>query len=121
MSQIKNQDPLSAQDLQTYLNFLLTQNVESEKHAKQINRLARRTTTLSDVVVLFNQLVQHQEAKISLLIDQVRVQENILRKLGATEEVIAEAREEYQKSVDEYIKKITTQQGEKEDKEGLDE
>ncbi|WCS69990.1 hypothetical protein Goe27_01120 [Bacillus phage vB_BsuM-Goe27] len=120
MSQIKNQEPMSAQDLQTYLNFLLTQNVESEKHAKQINRLSRRTTTLSDVAVLFNQLVQHQEAKISLLIDQVRVQENVLRKLGVTEEMVAEAREEYQKSIDEYIEKLTKQQEEKEDEAGLD-
>lgn len=106
MTNNKSQEPISAQDLNVYFTYLLTQHVESDKHAKQINRLSRRTTTLSDVAVVFNKLVEHQEQKITQLMERVRKQEKVLRKLGATDEMFAEVDKEYEEEISQFIKMI---------------
>ncbi|ATN94362.1 hypothetical protein BSP9_013 [Bacillus phage BSP9] len=106
MTNNKSQEPISAQDLNVYFNYLITQHVDNEKHAKQINRLSRRTTTLSDVAVVFNKLVEHQEQKITQLMERVRKQEKVLRKLGATDEMFAEVDKEYEEEISQFIKMI---------------
>lgn len=104
MTNIKSQEPISAQDLNVYFNYLITQHVENEKHAKQINRLSRRTTTLSDVAVVFNKLVDNQERKITQLMEVVRKQEKMLKKLGATAEMFAEVDKEYEEELNKFRK-----------------
>lgn len=104
MTNNKSQEPISAQDLNVYFNYLITQHVDNEKHAKQINRLSRRTTTLSDVAVVFNKLVDHQERKITQLMEVVRKQEKVLKKLGATAEMFAEVDKEYEEELNKLRK-----------------
>lgn len=104
MTNNKSQEPISAQDLNVYFNYLITQHVENEKHAKQINRLSRRTTTLSDVAVVFNKLVDNQERKITQLMEVVRKQEKVLKKLGATAEMFAEVDKEYEEELNKLRK-----------------
>ncbi|QZA70306.1 hypothetical protein 278BB001_155 [Bacillus phage 278BB001] len=118
MTNNKSQEPISAQDLNVYFNYLITQHVESEKHAKQINRLSRRTTTLSDVVVLFNKLVEHQEQKVTQLMERVRIQESVLRKLGATDEMINDAVKEYEEDLNKFRKLI--EEAQRGNSEGVD-
>ncbi|AUO79416.1 hypothetical protein BSP10_013 [Bacillus phage BSP10] len=110
MTNNKSQEPISAQDLNVYFNYLITQHVDNEKHAKQINRLSRRTTTLSDVAVVFNKLVDHQERKITQLMEIVRKQEKLLKKLGATADMFAEVDKEYEEELDMIRKMIEENQ-----------
>jgi len=111
----KNQDLMSTHDLKTYLDYAVSGQVESDKHAKELNRLARRTMTMSDTVVVVRALTQQQEQTITSLIDTLQVHKRVLEKLGATEEMFSEARQEYKELINEKTKELKEQMGIDED------
>lgn len=95
----KNQDPLSKEDLYQYLAYVLNPQVKDEKHVKDLKRLARRTTTLSDVTVAFKILTKQQEQLITALMDANQIHRILLEKLGVTPEMFEAATEEYNASL----------------------
>lgn len=99
MSRPKNKDPIRTEELQTYLEYVLTGEVKDEKHAKDLKRLSRRTTTLSDVVTVAQVLLKQQERLITSLIDANQIHHNILKKLGMTDEMFQEANDEYNETI----------------------
>lgn len=119
-NKVKNQDPISSNDMKTYLNYVLTNHVESSKHAKDLKRLSRRTTTLSDVTVLFRVLTKHQEKLTTQLMDAVQIQQRVLERLGATDEMFNEAQSEYEKEIEEMREQIKAQFENKEEAESTE-
>lgn len=120
----KNQDAISVEDLHEYLTFVLTNQVKDRKHAKELQRLSRRTVTLSDVVTILKALTQHQDDAIVQLMDKIQIQELVLLRLGATEEIFKEAKEEYadilkaqQEALKAQIEALKAMQEEKADEE----
>lgn len=109
MTQRFSQDPLKTKELYDYLNFFLTKELEDEKHVKRIKMLAKRTVTLSDVVVVVSALTEHQTEAIAQLIDRLQVQERVLKKLEATEEMFVEANEEYETLIKEREEALKAQ------------
>ena len=105
----KNQDPISQQDLWSYLSYVLSGEVKDEKHAKDLTRLARRTTTLSDVTVVFKMLQTQTDRKIVEVMDVVQIQNKLLKKLGVTEEMVDEANKEYNEVIEEARKELEAQ------------
>jgi hypothetical protein len=69
--------------------------VADEKAAKRIKRLAKRTVTVTDVVAIVKGLTSHHDQFITQLMDKAQIQERVLVKLGATDEMIQEATKEY--------------------------
>lgn len=106
MAQFNTQEPISLTDLKAYLDFLITQQVADEKAFKRVNRTAKRTVTVSDVVILAKAITTQQDFAITQLIDKLQVQDRVLRKLGATEELISEAEAEYNEALKEREKAI---------------
>lgn len=106
MAQFNTQEPISLNDLKAYLDFLVTQQVKDEKDFKRVNRTAKRTVTVSDVVILAKAITTQQDFAITQLIDKLQVQDRVLRKLGATDELIAEAEAEYDTVLKEREKAI---------------
>lgn len=105
-NQTKNQAPISKQDMHTYLNYLLSGEVKDEKHAKELNRLSRRKVTLSDATVLTRVMMSQQDNTITQLMDAIQIQNKVLEKLGATEEMFNEAQEEYNAMIAEAQKEL---------------
>lgn len=120
-NKVKNQDPISSNDMKVYLNYVLTNHVESSKHAKDLKRLSRRTTTLSDVTVLFRVLTKHQEKLTTQLMDAVQIQQRVLERLGATDEMFNEAQSEYEKEIEEMREQIKAQFEDEEEAESTEE
>lgn len=110
MTQNKNtrrsQEPISTEELKVYFDYLITGQVKDEKHAKDINRLARRTTTVSDVTLLFKVMTAHQSNTITQLMDAIQIQNRILQKLGATDEMFDAAQEDYNQVIAEAQKEL---------------
>lgn len=104
----KSQDPISVEDLQKFLDYVITKQVHDEKHAKELRRLARRTTTLSDVIVLYEGVSNTMQSMITQIMEAVRVQQGVLERLGATPEMFEESRIEYQKQLEEVYKQINS-------------
>jgi hypothetical protein len=92
----KTQDPIKTKDLERFLKFAVSGHVENEKDVKHIKRTSRTTVTVNDVIVLFKALTQRQEQSITQLMDVVQIQDRVLAKLGATDELYAEAEAEYE-------------------------
>ena len=86
---------MKTKELYDYLQFFFTKEVKDEKHAKRISMLAKRTMTLSDVVVVIKALTEHQDNAIIQLMDKLQVQERVLKQLNATDEHFTKAQEEY--------------------------
>lgn len=97
---------MSKEDLYKYLTFVLTQNVKDEKEAKELRRLSRRVVTMSDVTVLFETLSREQERMVTQVMGAVQVQQRVLEKLGATDEMFKEAQDEYNKDIEEMTKQL---------------
>lgn len=95
MTQKFTQEPMKAKELHDYLTFFFSKEVKDEKHAKRLKLLAKRTVTLSDVVVIVKALTQHQDDAIIQLMDKLQIQERVIRKLQATDEHFIEAEQEY--------------------------
>jgi hypothetical protein len=111
----KNQDPISQEDMSTYLNYLLTGEVKDDKHAKDLRKLSRRTVTLSDVTVLVKVMMQHQDKTITQLMDAVQIQSRVLEKLGATDEIFEAAQKDYNKVIADMQKELEAKQKEVEE------
>lgn len=112
-NQVKNQDPISKEDLFAYMTYVLTGEVKDEKHAKKLRRLARRTTTLSDVTTVFKILSQQHQRLIMSLIDANQIHRIVLEQLGATNEMFENATDEYNKTIKEAEAKLKEQMAKK--------
>jgi hypothetical protein len=95
----KTQDPIKTKDLERFLKFAVAGSVENDKDVKLLKRTSRTTVTVNDVIVLFNALSQRHEQSITQLMDVVQIQDRVLAKLGATEELYAAAEAEYEKEL----------------------
>jgi len=105
-NKVKNQDSMSQEDMQEYLTYILSGKVEDEKHAKKLRRLTRRTTNMSDVTVVIKAFMYKQEKTITQLMEAVHIQQKVLDKLGATDEMFKEAEKEYTEEIKELQKQI---------------
>ncbi|AMQ66631.1 hypothetical protein BH753_gp149 [Bacillus phage Shbh1] len=105
-TKVKNQDPISAEDLQEFGTYLITRQLRDEKHAKDIRRLSRRTTTLSDVAVVCEYLMNKHEQITTTMMEVIQVQQKVLEKLGATDEMFRQAKEEYNQIIQDVAKSI---------------
>lgn len=112
----KSQDPISKEDLHTFLTYVLSHQVKDQKHAKELRRLSRRTTTLSDVVVVFQTLMKQQDRMITQLMDAIQIQQRVLEKLGASDDMFKEAQDEYNEELKEMQEKLKATIEKKDDK-----
>lgn len=101
MTQKFSQEPMKTKELYDYLTFFFSKEVKDDKHAKRISMLAKRTVTLSDVVVIVKALTEHQDNAIVQLMDRVQIQERVLKQLNASDEHFIKAEEEYQAALKE--------------------
>jgi hypothetical protein len=102
---------MSKEDLQTYLNYVLTNEVKDEKHAKELSRLSKRTVTLSDVTVLFKVLNNATQQQMTQMMDVIQIQNRILDLLGATEEMFTQAEDEYNEQLNAMRKQLQEEYG----------
>ncbi|AGY48518.1 hypothetical protein Spock_118 [Bacillus phage Spock] len=113
---IMTQGALPIEDMQVYMEYLLTGQVKSEEHAEQINELAQRSATISDATILarlsFTQIMQEIDEKLTHVMREVQLQKSVLEKLGATAEMYDEAAESHDKKVKEMMEAHTTKKEE---------
>lgn len=102
---------MSKEDLQTYLTYVLTNEVKDEKHAKELSRLSKRTVTLSDVTVLFKVLNNTTQQQLTQMMDVIQIQNRILDLLGATEEMFTQAEDEYTEQLNAMRKQLQEEYG----------
>lgn len=120
-NKVKNQDSISQEDMETYLTYLLTGNVEDENHAKELRRLSRRTVNVSDVTVLLKAMTHKQDKSITQVMEALQIQQNVLEELGANDEMFKKAEERYTKDVEELRKQVEEYNKKKQEKtEGKD-
>lgn len=113
----QSQEPMSKEDLQTYMKYIMTGNITDGNHAKELRRLSRRTTTMSDVTVIIRVLMQQQDQMITQLMDVAQVQQRVIQKLGASEGMFKEAQEEYEAEIVKAKEEVKKQQAMMKDKE----
>jgi hypothetical protein len=95
----KTQDPIKTKDLERFLKFAVSGHVENEKDVKLLKRTSRTTVTANDVIVMFNALNQRHDQAITQLMDVVQIQDRVLEKLGATDEIYKQAEAEYEEEL----------------------
>jgi hypothetical protein len=97
------------EDFAVYLNYLLSGQVESEEQAKQVNRVAKRTATASEATVIAKAVAAVLDNKMTQVMEVVQVQNIVLQKLGATDEMFEEAEKEYAEMLDKTRKELEAQ------------
>ena len=102
---------MSKEDLQTYMNYVLTNEVKDEKHAKELKRLANRTITLSDATIVAKVLNNATQQQLTQIMDVVQIQNRILDLLGATEEMFTQAETEYSEQLNQMRKQLQEEYG----------
>jgi hypothetical protein len=100
MSKNQTQDAINLDNLKLVLEYAVSGKVDP-KDVKKAKRTLRSTVTVQDVISLVTGLNQRNDQAISQLMDVVQVQSIVLKKLGATSEVIKEAQDEYSESLNE--------------------
>lgn len=78
-----------------YLNFLLSGQVESKEEAKLVNSTAKRPVTASEATVIAKIVLAALDQKLTQVMDVIQIQNKVLQKLEATDEMFAEAEKEY--------------------------
>lgn len=107
MSNNQSQDSISQDDMRLFLNFVLgAKQVENELEAKQLKRLYKRKANLGDVVTVFRAMTHMQDRLINQLIVSKQVQQRVLSKLGATDEMFKVAQLEYKKELEETTEEL---------------
>lgn len=106
MAKKKTMNPINEKDYLIYLNYLLTGKVKNQKEAEKINDLSKRIITLSDAAVLVQTLMLQLNDRLTQVMDVVQIQQIVLKKLGATDDMFNEAKEEYEKLIEETRKKL---------------
>jgi predicted RNase H-like nuclease (RuvC/YqgF family) len=101
----QTQEPMKVEDLQKYLLAALTGEVEP-KDRKRIQKLSKAAVSLQDAVVVAKALMEPQEQISYRLMETIQVQDIILRKLGATDEMVQEAQAELQSAIEEQQKRL---------------
>lgn len=97
---------ISKQDIKTWTEYLMTGDVHDEKHRKELIRLSQRSINLADVATIVDFMSRRNDGYLQGLIEQNAVQEKVLRKLGATADIFAEAKAEYETELEEIQKQI---------------
>jgi hypothetical protein len=110
MSKKYTQDPVKQEDLHKFLEYVMTGQVQDEKHAKWLNKMSRRTVTLSDITVVAQVINDRNSQLLTSVMSMIQIQSAVLKKLGATDEMIAEAEKEYNESIAERRKAIADAQ-----------
>lgn len=100
------QHELTKEDMQTYVQYLMTGQVNDETHAKQLKRLSNRSVNLADVATLVMFLNKKNDGYISSIIEEHAIMAKILTKLGATDDIKREARAEYEDELKAYQDQI---------------
>ena len=104
-------------DFASYLNYVISGQVESKEHAETLSRTSKRNATLSDATILAQVVLKAAEQKITQLMERVQIQEMVLHKLGATTEMFEEAADEYDAKIAQMQEQLQKQAEEL--KEGL--
>ncbi|AZU99968.1 hypothetical protein vBEfaHEF1TV_124 [Enterococcus phage vB_EfaH_EF1TV] len=97
---------LSEADMRVWAEWLATGQVHDKNHQKQLERLSKRSVSLSDVTTIVEFMGKRNDGYISSLIEQQAVFDNLLTKLGVTEENRLEAKAEYEKELNAIQEKI---------------
>lgn len=107
MSKAKRQN--KTEDFAAYLNYVLTGQVESKEQAATISKVSKRTATLSDATILAKVMLAQMDQQMTQLMEVIQVQQKVMEKLGATEEMIQAAEDEYNAQVEEMRKTLEAQ------------
>jgi hypothetical protein len=105
----KAQKQTKTDDFATYLNYVLTGQVESREHAAVVSRTSKRTATLADATILAKIMIGQMDQKMTQLMEVIQVQQKVLEKLGATDEMLQAAEDEYNAQVEEMRKQLEAQ------------
>ena len=97
---------ISKHDIKTWTEYLMTGDVHDDKHRKELLRLSQRSINLADVATIVDFMSRRNDGYIQGLIEQNAVQEKVLHKLGATSDIFAESKAEYEEELAEIQKQI---------------
>ncbi|ASR79927.1 hypothetical protein JANET_135 [Bacillus phage Janet] len=104
------QGSLSLEDMKTYIEYLHSGIVTSEEHAAVIRRLSQEPASIEDATLIarfsLTQILDELENKLTEVMKTVQIQGKVLKKLGATEEMIDEAAVEHAQQVAEMFKLV---------------
>lgn len=110
------QGSLSFEDMKTYIEYLHAGIVTSEEHAAVIRRLSQEPASIEDATLIarfsLTQILDELENKLTEVMKTVQIQGKVLKKLGATEEMIDEAAVEHANQVKELFKLVESQKTE---------
>lgn len=110
------QGSLSFEDMKTYIEYLHAGIVTSEEHAAVIRRLSQEPASIEDATLIarfsLTQILDELENKLTEVMKTVQIQGKVLKKLGATEEMIDEAAVEHANQVKELFKLVESQKPE---------
>jgi hypothetical protein len=87
------------EELTLFLNYMITGKVENESHAQLLNRVAKRSASISEAAMTAKAQAIAIDNKLTQIMEVVQIQNIVLQKLGATEEMFAEAETEYNEDV----------------------
>lgn len=87
------------EELSLFLNYMITGKVENESHAQLLNRVAKRSASISEAAMTAKAQAISIDNKLTQIMEVVQIQNIVLQKLGATEEMFAEAEAEYNEDV----------------------
>ena len=107
--QPKSKKQVHTEEFLTYLNYLLSGEVESEEKAEQVNRAAKRSASVSDATLISKAAVAGIQQQLTQVMEVIRIQQIVLEKLGATSEMFEEANKQYQKELEETRKQLEEQ------------
>lgn len=97
---------ISEQDIRKWTEYVATGRVEDSAHAKELVRLGKRSVNLADVTSVVDFMCRRNDGYISKIIERNAIMEKVLARVGATDEMFAEATNEYEKELAEIEKII---------------
>ncbi|QEG04189.1 hypothetical protein [Bacillus phage BC-T25] len=109
----KKNEGLTQEELALYTNYLILGSVENEEDAAKIEEIKQRNITVDEAGTLIKfslgYMIQNFNHTVTDVMEKVRVQDIVLKKLGANGKVFKDAKSKYKKEVAEAEAQLKAQ------------
>jgi len=109
----KKNEGLTQEELALYTNYLILGSVENEEDEAKIEEIKQRNITVDEAGTLIKfslgYMIQNFNHTVTDVMEKVRVQDIVLKKLGANGKVFKDAKSKYKKEVAEAEAQLKAQ------------
>ncbi|UGO47684.1 hypothetical protein MCCARTNEY_110 [Bacillus phage vB_BanH_McCartney] len=113
MTMAKKNEGLTQEELALYTNYLILGSVENEEDEAKIEEIKQRNITVDEAGTLIKfslgYMIQNFNHTVTDVMEKVRVQDIVLKKLGANGKVFKDAKSKYKKEVAEAEAQLKAQ------------